>query len=203
MLESLKNQIKAARLRRRVSEATIEEIQARKLWFIPVPKTGTQSIRARLRGEFGATFAHEGEIRHHRTASFYRAILGREKWDPLFTFGFTRNPWDRMVSLYRYKNPDLPFKTWLVQKKSDYLERDTFSYFSDYKGKIIVSFIGRFEQLHKDFENIRMRIGMTGEGIPHLNRSRHRPYREYYDDETREIVEKKFCRDIEHFEYRF
>jgi len=46
------------------------------------------------------------------------------------------------------------------------------------------------------------RIGITAK-LERENTTSHRPYREYYTNETRAIVERHFSRDIARFGYRF
>jgi len=69
-------------------------------------------------------------------------------------------------------------------------------------GEVIVDFVGRYERLQADLDEVGGRLGIPA-ALPHLNRSSHRDYREYYTDETRDIVAARFARDLAQFDYRF
>ncbi len=75
-------------------------------------------------------------------------------------------------------------------------------------GQLIVDFIGRFERLHADFGKICDRIGVPRQQLAHLNASvgnsgRQRPYADYYDNSSRELVANLYDADIEIFGYAF
>ncbi len=74
---------------------------------------------------------------------------------------------------------------------------------TDENGRIIVDFVGRFEQIDTDFQKVCRRIGLHGVQLPHLKKTKHFNYRYYYNDRTKRIIEEWFHEDIEYFEYRF
>jgi chondroitin 4-sulfotransferase 11 len=78
-------------------------------------------------------------------------------------------------------------------------------YLTDKNGEVLVDYIGRFENLAQDISHVFDKLGLEASQleIPHENRSAHSHYSEMYTPETREIVRKRFRRDIEFFGYEF
>ncbi len=153
-------------------------------------------------------------FRVHTPAAVLRRQVPRRVYDTLFKFAFVRNPWDRLVSYYHYvlATPGhnrhervgrlgsfAAFVEWCCRKRKPV---DQQYMLCDSGGNLIVDFVGRYETLADDFRTVCRRIGL-GVSIPHLNRSRHRDYREYYGPATRDLVAELYAGDIERFGYTF
>jgi len=147
------------------------------------------------------------------------------KWKDFFKFTFVRNPWDKMVSAYYLKKygawhvpleslpPDVDFEYFIKNVAWDkegtprnyhWIEQQL-AIKSVVDGSIWVDFIGKFENIENGWKTVCEKIGIN-EKLPHTNENRRKlskPYQEYYNDETRAIVEEKFKRDIEMFGYSF
>jgi hypothetical protein len=158
--------------------------------------------------------------RHAKVIAAYE-MLPREFFNQLFKFAFVRNPWDLQVSSFhhirrerprlmqgydnfadflRYKlDPDRPYQYHIdtsIELQSDYLV--------DLHGRVLVDFIGRFEQLNDDFTTICQRIGIAPPQLVHRRKANDRgDYRQYYDDATAELVARHFAQDIKMLGYRF
>lgn len=160
-------------------------------------------------------------VKHHQTAREIIARIGRDKWDTAYKFTLVRNPWDKVVSHYEYRRKrnktevatrNVSFSEWV--KKTYGTDKDPFFYnnpkafqpqvewLKDDQGRIAIDFIGKFESISDDFDQIKNIIGIEAE-LPHLNASKRAGYQSYYDDETRQIVAQWFHEDIEVFGYSF
>lgn len=143
-----------------------------------------------------------------------------------FSFSFVRNPYDRLVSCYTQKivEPLLPEEEFskITPRKRLNAEKPNFRDFVRYvlSDEVIqldvhwdtlhnlmpvteVDFIGKVENFQEDFNSLCDKIGISRQELPHNNKSKHKHYTEYYDDETREIVAEKYAKDIEYFGYEF
>ena len=148
-----------------------------------------------------------------------KEMLPRELFDNLFKFAFVRNPWDLQISSYHHIRRERPhllagindfeqFLRWKLDPARPYqyhidtsieLQSD---YLVDLNGKIIVDFIGKYEQLQEDFDEVCRRIGITSKTLPHKRKATDRSdYRQYYNDDTARLVADNFRRDIENFGY--
>ncbi|MBU3023392.1 sulfotransferase family 2 domain-containing protein [Aestuariibacter sp. A3R04] len=77
-------------------------------------------------------------------------------------------------------------------------------YLLDANGNVAVDFIGRFEDLNNDVTRMcDLMCIETNHALPHVNKSGHARYREYYNVNTRSLVEARFARDIAYFGYHF
>ena len=137
------------------------------------------------------------DIKHHLKYSQYLDILGAEKLENAILFGTVRNPWDRWVSWWKYgqKSKHITLKELLLSRpENHYLD-----FFAGAKDLFVI----RFENLQQDFDIVCDKIGIPRQQLPHINKTKHKHYTEYYDDETREIVAQKYAQDIEYFGYKF
>ncbi len=149
----------------------------------------------------------------HIKAKELRRILPADLYDTFYKFAFVRNPWDWQVSLYHYmlKNKSHRQHRFISAKKSfdEYivwrvnedkvLQKD---FVTDSEGTMIVDFVGRYENLSKDFLQVCNVLNINA-SLPHINKSSHINYQSYYNVETRRLVEENFSEDIELFGYTF
>lgn len=175
--------------------------------FVHVPKTGGTSVRSAC-----DVMSYEHEPCHRVAMS-----------GP--SFGFVRNPWDRMISLFyfltrgsmsrhskegrRYLRA-IGFRRWLLDNVPenggfqkgipDGATMQTLSQMWWLEG---CDRIGRFENLEGDLRAIGRDLGFYVRDLPHLNRSPRGNYRRYYDAETRAFVAEHFAPEIEQFGYEF
>lgn len=126
-----------------------------------------------------------------------------------FKFSFCRNPWDRMVSIYfgrtqLYGHKEGSFKDFV--KRANPEKNPTqrqLNWMLDFEDKMAVDYIGRVETIQHDWQVICNKLNIFDMKLPHLNKSNHKHYTYYYDDEARSIVEDKYAADIKYFGYEF
>lgn len=186
--------------------------------FIHIPKAGGSSIGKALYGR---------NVGHRKALEYYQ--LSPKHFSSLYSFAFTRNPWDRCVSAfhfakqggtsvvdvpnkYKYQSDDFEtFETfvtqWLVKtdlSKEDVIFQPQHWFVCDSKAHIIVNFVGKLECLDDDVAIIQKALAREIV-VPKINQSTrsNQSYREYFNQNTKDIVSKIYQKDIDLFGYEF
>jgi hypothetical protein len=186
--------------------------------FIHVPKCAGISVGKALFGVVPGS---------HISVLTYQLIYPREEYERYFKCAFIRNPWDRLLSAFRFLTSGgmtEKDRRWADANLKPFADFDDFvrrwvslpnvsswqhfkpqhRFICDPWGRVQVDFVGRFERLEEDVSTIARRIGVEGR-LPRLNQGppRDADYRSYYTTETRDIVADAYRRDIELFGYDF
>lgn len=150
--------------------------------------------------------------RDHMTASQLIDDRSLDWFQSQFSFAFVRNPWDWELSHYKYilrnnqhfnhkevsgLNDFSEYVRWRCDRRTQ-LQSD----FVMHQGKLVVDFVGRFENLDADFRHVCDRIDVRCR-LKKLNSTRKSVYQQHYDDRTRELIGQTCKRDIEIFGYQF
>ncbi len=180
-------------------------------------------------GEFKNNESYGLSLAHHTSKQIEKKYP--TEWEKYFTFAFVRNPWDRLVSRYFWSKDSqkvlLPkecstFKKFVERVYNNqkiyipkYNNRNVGLYkgvgelvpqydilYSDLKGSKL-DYIGKYENLQDDFDIICDKLNIDKKILPHDNKTNHTPYWEYYDEDSKLMVEEKYKLDIDNFGYRF
>lgn len=218
------------RIRRKLNNSRIQKVvRSKGFWFVDVPRTGSTSIKSQLASAAGTAFGKSTGgvlcLPDHTSAQEAQAIFGNNTWDSLFTFTFVRNPWDRLLSLYKFRckygnleNLVPSFEEYVLSlqsptysyrlKESPFWDRVYFwnqcDFICNASGRVIVKHVYRFEDRADALSEISQKIGLDiSSEVLLLPTKETSDYRSYYSDRSRKVVES-YCReDIVKFGYSF
>ena len=146
-----------------------------------------------------------------------RRRRGLSRFEGYFKFGFVRNPWDRVVSLYLRREGDQVHRS---KSFEEFVKTIRYSsatclhpsphvnqldWLVDPSGRVVVDYIGRFETLQQDWNNICATLGIASRDLPvkkqnHVARDH---YSKFYTRETADLIADRFRADIDFFGYEF
>jgi len=192
-----------------------EQTAAEKCMFVHIPKCAGTSVRRSLFGRDGG----------HRPLEVFRTMVPPEMFDQSFKFTFVRNPWDRLVSAFfflqksdlernqRFARRNLSAFTDFESFVRQWLTRESIWSFTHFlpqhhficiDQRLGVDFVGFYENLSEDFAIVARKIGRPTT-LRDENRlgGRAKDYRQYYNDETRDIVAEVYAEDIALLGYSF
>lgn len=193
--------------------------------FIHIPKTAGNSIQTALKPysedsfnqidfdgvkyhKLGVNNSQYPQLGKHSLLKDYTKYFNVNKF---FKIVSVRNPWDRMLSWYMFDNNGKEFnKTNFISfiKRMDPPELEMFNSQYEYichEGKPNIDFIIKFENLQNDFDLLCDRLSIMRMKLFKLNPSKNSQmdYHNFYDEETKTLVNKLFKKDIEYFGYEF
>lgn len=178
---------------------------------VPVPTGRLAHLKSRARLEWDY---HKYVFRAHDDILAARQRMPDELFERYFKFAFVRNPWARLVSEYEFllKRPKHGRHKRVKNLKSfsDFIHmqiprKDAYqsNVLCDNDGKLLMDFIGKLENVDKDWQTVCQRIGIDEQLLPRKNVTQHVPYQDYYDADSAELVGRYWARDIEMFGYEF
>lgn len=166
----------------------------------------------------------------HSTLREYRKKLGRTEYEGLYKFTIVRNPWDRAISTYFYtkkyrqpqKNINQPEYSGEIKfSKEEFIgmldivspvtkwvctDNRVLKFLRPHRNRLMetdIDFYIRYENINRDFNQVCRRLGFPAEDLAVRNKINREHYSGYYDDETRDMVSRKFRDEIDYFGYEF
>jgi hypothetical protein len=104
--------------------------------------------------------------------------LNQKEFDSYYKFSFVRNPWARVVSMYKFGNYNhcISFSRFVKNILPRLIKKEEWFYGKQYnfiyhKNSINVDFVGRFENLNQDFGKVCDKLNLDFTRLPHKNKS--------------------------------
>lgn len=177
--------------------------------FIHIPKCAGISVKTAI----GINYMNVEPAEAHFPACVLRLS---PVWNNYFKFTFVRNTWDRWLSIYTYNQKENPniisegFEVWMKRVFANSQNPPRLSqmfwicntWLKDGGTKHDMDFIGRFENLEKDFQFICNKLKIKSQ-LPHVNSTNHRHYSTYYSDSLIDLVAEKCAVEIKYFGFTF
>ena len=148
-------------------------------------------------------------FRSHESIRYIEKLISGKIFNDYYKFAIVRNPYSRFVSRYNYtklvfKDNELKFPDFLKNHlKSNLLTDRQYQFLLNSNNEIGVNKVIKFENLEKDLEQISNEINIDPKKLKKINVSTYDDYRNYYNNETKEIVKNFSFEDLNYFDYNF
>ena len=168
----------------------------KKILFVHIPKTAGSSMEDR-------DFFKPLNTRHYSITDYVEQGVDI---DEFFKFAFVRNPYDRLASavlshiLDREESPLIHFNEAIIRHEKmldKWVATKPQHTFICLDGKVAMDFVGRFENLQNDWEEVCEKIGVKLP-LPHKKRGEFHPhiYKGLYTPKTIKIVKEIYEKDF-------
>jgi Sulfotransferase family len=156
-----------------------------------------------------------------RYRDYFRFAFVRNPWDRLVScykdkinfgpghvYNHYKNPFLKYLDEQGLFKQDMSFEDFvkvvsqIPDEDAEGHIRSQHKYLEDERGDNLVEFVGKFENLHRDMDYLINRLGVNL-ATPHLRKTPHKPYWEYYNNNTIQLVQERYKEDIRRFKYCF
>lgn len=195
-----------------------------KLIFIHIPKTGGSSVEKSMSNIFdekinirnGGTHIENDRIKKpiknsfnslkHATATELFNHYGSTKFNNYHKFTIIRNPWDRLLSLYKWntnkKYNKKDFINFLPKNNPNEINRAKWTinkFICNNKGDVMVNTLLDFNNLNEEFKSLTEKFNLKID-LPHINKSKHNfNFNECMDDEVISMVNNLYKIEVDKF----
>lgn len=184
-----------------------------KFVYITIPKTASSTVKTTLNKFCEPVFRPKSDkdalYLPHSPAVVIKKLFTDNKWDwnNYFKFTFVRNPWDMVVSYYtflkRIQEINAVNKTFKEFITINFNPTCPSGLARPFPITSEMDYIGQVENIQHDFDIICDKIGIPKQQLPHINKTKHKHYSEYYDNDTRDYINEIYKDVIDMFNYKF
>ncbi len=146
---------------------------------------------------------------NHMPAIEVKANVDSEIWDSYFKFCFSRNPWDRTISLYFYlyqSEPRPSLSAFINSRQLNHLINGGLNVYT-IDGQIVVDRVCQFEKIAEELETIRIKLEIAETlELPNAKsrfRQDKRSYRELLSESDKARIARRLSEEIRLFDYQF
>ncbi len=168
-----------------------------KFVFIHIPRVGGTSFELSVGVNMWKDHPNEKHLCTKETIKKY----GKDTWDDYFTFSMVRNPYSRIISLWKsgyYCKAETLYEFLLKFKPAEH-ESNKIRFIDILNPK--PDFVGRTENYEEDCKYICQKTGLDSLPILHVEKTEHTQYSYYYSKKTKAIVDYLFGKDVKEFDY--
>jgi len=140
------------------------------------------------------------QFRQHDGANRATRVLPAAVFADCFKFAFVRNPWDWLASLYFFlkrKESHRHYQRVAQMSFPQYVDfeirrnaRHQHRFITDRRGRILVDYLGRFEELDSAFQYVCAKLNIECRPLDRISVFKHPPYQELYDECLKEKVRR-------------